>query len=286
MLKNKVPVLIIMAAFVIFGGFFALDSPDVQSGELVPAVKNKDAVLDFSIDPASEKYSVLSTKSFGWGFKKEKGAAPEIAAETVDLLDKTNTYYLDKSGGNSIYLTFDEGYENGFTGKILDILKEKNVPAAFFITGPYLQRESELVDRMVNEGHIVGNHTVNHPNLAKSDLGTVKSELEELEKAFYEKYGKSMMYMRPPEGECSEKMLSFAGDIGYKTILWSFAYKDWDTKIQKGGRYAFEQVTPYLHDGCIMLLHAVSSDNAEALAGIIDYAREQGYEFKSLDVLK
>lgn len=286
MIKKKVPTIIIMAVFVIFGSFFASVSPGVQSGELVPVVKNKENTLDFSVDPTSEKYAVLSTKSFGWGFKKEKGAPPEIDAETVDLLQKTNTYYIDKNGEKKLYLTFDEGYENGYTGKILDILKEKNVPAAFFITGPYLARETELVDRMVNEGHIVGNHTVNHPNLAKSDLATVKSELMELEESFYKRYGKSMVYMRPPEGECSEKMLSFAGDMGYKTILWSFAYKDWDTKIQKGGRYAFEQVTPYIHDGCIMLLHAVSSDNAEALGSIIDYAREQGFEFVSLDELE
>ncbi len=286
MLKNKIPTLLLMALFVIFGSFFASLSPDVQSDGLVPAVKNKKNRLDFSVEPGAEKYAALSTKSFGWGFKKEKGAPPEIASETIDLLEKTNTYYIDKDGGKKLYLTFDEGYENGYTAKILDVLKEKNVSAAFFITGPYLSRETELVDRMVNEGHIVGNHTVNHPNLAKSDLGTVKSELKMLDEAFRERYGKSMIYMRPPEGECSVKMLSFVADMGYKTVLWSFAYKDWDVKMQKGARYAFEQVTPYLHDGCIMLLHAVSSDNAEALGNIIDYAREMGYEFRSLDEIQ
>ena len=286
MLKKKIPTLLLMALFVIFGGFFASLSPDLGGDELVPAIKNKEQGLDFSVEPMSKKYSTLSTKNFGWGFKKEKGAPPEIDAETVDLLEKTNTYYIDKNGGKKLYLTFDEGYENGYTAKILDVLKEKKVPAAFFITGPYLSRETGLVDRMVNEGHIVGNHTVNHPNLAKSDLSTVKSELMGLDEAFSEKYGKSMVYMRPPEGECSVKMLSFVADMGYKTVLWSFAYKDWDINLQKGARYAFEQVTPYLHDGCIILLHAVSSDNAEALGSIIDYAREQGYEFKCLDELE
>jgi len=286
MIKRKIPTLVLMAVFVISGCIFSCFTPQLQSGELVTASKKDRVGLDFSVDPLDEKYSELSVKSFGWGFKKEKGAPPEIALQTVDLLNKTNTYYIDKREGKKLYLTFDEGYENGFTSKILDVLKEKNIPAAFFITGPYLERETELVDRMVNEGHIVGNHTVNHPNLAKSDLQTVKSELQGLEQAFFERYGKSMMYMRPPEGECSEKMLSFAADMGYKTILWSFAYKDWDVKVQRGGRYAFEQVTPYLHDGCIMLLHAVSSDNAEALGSIIDYAISQGYEFVSLDNLE
>ena len=283
MLKKKFPALILMACFVIFSGVYTSVSVDVQSGKLVPVVKNKSQIPDFSAEPTDEKYSVLSTKSFGWGFKKIKGAPPEIDAETVDLFDKTNTYYIGDNGSKNLYLTFDEGYENGYTAQILDILKEKKVPAAFFITGPYLSKESVLVDRMVNEGHIVGNHTVNHPNLAKSDLSTVKSELMNLDEAFYSRYGKSMIYMRPPEGECSEKMLAFVADMGYKTILWSFAYKDWDINLQKGERYAFEQVTPYLHDECIILLHAVSSDNAQALGDIIDYARESGYEFKSLD---
>ncbi|MBP3362038.1 MAG: polysaccharide deacetylase family protein [Clostridia bacterium] len=201
------------------------------------------------------------------------------------MFGETNTYYIDNRGGKVMYLTFDEGYENGYTAQILDVLKEKNVQAAFFITGPYLSRETELVDRMVNEGHIVGNHTVNHPNLAKSELSVVASELKGLNDAFSEKYGKDMIYMRPPEGEYSEKLLCFTGDMGYKTILWSFAYKDWDVKIQKGAEYAFNQVTPYFHDGAILLLHAVSSDNAGALGKIIDCAREQGYEFKSLDYL-
>ncbi len=288
MLKKKIPIMILVAVVVISGGIYATVSPNsqnIQSGKLVAASKNSDGTLDFSVNPLSEKYAGLNTKNFGWGFKKEKGAPPEIPSDIVDLLGKTNTYYIDKKGGKSLYLTFDEGYENGYTSKILDTLKEKQVTAAFFITGPYLARETELVDRMVNEGHTVGNHTVNHPNLAKSDLTTVLSELKGLEDEFFARYGKSMVYMRPPEGEYSEKLLAFVSDVGYKTVLWSFAYKDWDINIQKGGRYAFEQVTPYLHDGSIILLHAVSSDNAEALGSIIDYAREQGYEFKSLDEL-
>ena len=201
------------------------------------------------------------------------------------MFNKYNTFYIGNESEKVLYLTFDEGYENGYTGIILDCLKEKQVPAAFFITMPYLKNETDLVDRMVNEGHVVGNHSVNHPNLAKISLAQVNSELKGLDDLFYEKYGMHMNFLRPPEGEFSEKLLAYVSDMGYKTVLWSFAYRDWDIKNQKGAEYAFNQVTPYLHDGAILLLHAVSSDNAAALPKIIDFAREQGYEFKSISEL-
>ena len=222
----------------------------------------------------------------GWGFVKKKNTEPEIYKSTQEMFAKYNTYYLDPKREKKIYLTFDEGYENGYTSVILDVLKEKEVPAAFFITGPYLEKEYELVDRMVNEGHIVGNHTVNHPNLHKlEEAQKMADELGGLNAKFFEQYGKNMNYMRPPEGEYSERLLAVADELEYKTVFWSFAYKDWDVNSQKGAKYAFEQVTPYLHDGAILLLHAVSKDNAESLGDIIDYAKEQGYQFASLDEL-
>ena len=132
------------------------------------------------------------------------------------------------------------------------------------------------MQRMIDGGHIVGNHTVNHPNLPKQSVETEQKELSDLNKMCEEMYGVSMKYMRPPEGEYSERVLAVAKDMGYKTILWSFAYKDWD----------MNQVTPYLHDGAVLLLHAVSSDNANALEDIINYAKNEGYTFKSLDELQ
>lgn len=231
-------------------------------------------------------YYALDSTAHGWGFKKNEGAEPDIPASIQETLKKHNAYYIDYSKPKALYLTFDEGYENGYTGKILDVLKQTEVPAAFFVTAPYIEKETELVTRMLNEGHIVGNHTVNHPNLAKSTLSKVKEELVGLNNMFYEKYGSSLKYMRPPEGEYSEQVLALANDLGYKTILWSFAYKDWDINSQKGADYAFKSVTPYLHDGAILLLHAVSKDNADALESIISYAKEQGYTFRSLDELK
>lgn len=234
----------------------------------------------------TQDFSGIDNKGSGWGFVKKKGQEPEIYKSTQELFAAYNTYYLDPSRTKKIYLTFDEGYENGYTSVILDTLKAHNVKAAFFITGPYLENETELVDRMVNEGHIVGNHTVNHPNLHKlSDPQKMADELGGLNSEFFKRYGKNMEYMRPPEGEYSQRLLAVADSLGYKTIFWSFAYKDWDTKAQKGADYAFNQVTPYLHDGAILLLHAVSKDNAESLGNIITYAKNQGYTFAALDEL-
>lgn len=231
-------------------------------------------------------YESLDNTGIGWGLVKKKGHAPEIPQNQQETLDKYSGYYMDKTEPKALYLTFDEGYENGYTSKILDVLQATQTPAAFFVTGPYLESQTDLIKRMLDEGHIVGNHTVNHINMPKSSVETVQKELTDLNKMCEEKYGAPMRYVRPPEGEYSARSLAIAQDMGYKTIFWSFAYKDWDVNVQQGEDYAFEQVTPYLHDGAIILLHAVSSDNANALERIINYAKEQGYEFRSLDELQ
>ena len=193
---------------------------------------------------------------------------------------------MSPSDDKVLYLTFDEGYENGYTSQILDTLKKCDVPAAFFVTGSYFDRQPALIDRMVNEGHIVGNHTENHKNLHKlADPEKIRQEFSELDDKYYQKYGQHMKYMRPPEGEYSERVLAVAQDAGYQTMFWSFAYKDWEQNNVRGSQYAFDSVTPYLHSGCIILLHAVSADNADALEDIINYAKEHGYVFKSLDEL-
>lgn len=236
--------------------------------------------------PQPADYANLDNKGVGWGIKKNKGAAPDVPAAANTIFEKYNTVYMDHKNPKSIYLTFDEGYENGYTGQILDTLKKCNVPAAFFITGAYLDTEKPLIERMLAEGHIVGNHTVNHPNLPKLESAEkMADELNALSEEFYATYGVEMEYMRPPEGEFSERLLAVANDLGYKTVFWSFAYKDWDRNQQNGKEFALSQVTPYLHDGAILLLHAVSKDNADALEEIITYARAQGYEFASLDKL-
>lgn len=240
-----------------------------------------------SVETVSQSgYDTLDNTGSGWGFVRKKGSEPEVTKSQQEMLEKYGACYMDKTKPKAIYLTFDEGYENGYTSKILDVLEATKTPAAFFVTGPYLESQTELVQRMADDGHILGNHTVNHINMPKSSVETIQKELNELNAACEEKYGVTMKYMRPPEGEYSERTLAIARDMGYKTIFWSFAYKDWDVNIQQGAEYAFNQVTPYLHDGAILLLHAVSSDNANALESIINYAKEQGYEFRSLDQLQ
>lgn len=239
---------------------------------------------DTTTSSSQLSYDNTNNKGIGWGLKKVKNSEPEIPSSQKDMLSQYNAFYMDKSKPKKLYLTFDEGYENGYTAKILDVLKEKNVTATFFITAPYAKEQGELINRMINEGHIIGNHTINHPNLPNlSNSQKIIDELTGMNDLVKELYNYEMKYLRPPEGVYSEKVLSIAKDLGFKTVFWSFAYKDWDTNSQKGKDYALSQITPYLHDGAVLLLHAVSKDNADAMADIIDYSRSQGYEFASLD---
>lgn len=240
---------------------------------------------DDSIAVNGSAYASLDTRGQGWGFVRRKGCEPEIPISQSNLLEKYNGFYIDKSGEKNLYLTFDEGYENGFTAVILDVLARTNTPAAFFVTGPYLEGQGELIKRMIDEGHIVGNHTVNHLNLPKQSPETIKSEITRLNDKCNELYGYKMEYMRPPEGEFSEMSLAVTNDLNMKTVMWSFAYKDWDINAQGGADYAYDSVMPYLHNGAVILLHAVSSDNAAALERIIKDALAQGYTFKALDEL-
>ena len=237
-----------------------------------------------TVDVTTSEINSLPNDNNGWGFVKKKDSFPEFTKGQKDMMAKYNCIYEGNPAEKVLYLTFDEGYENGYTGAILDTLKEKGVPAAFFVTGPYLEKNPDLIGRMVSEGHIVGNHSVNHPNMpSKGTKEAMQEEILNLDRRFYELYGRHMTYFRPPEGAYSERSLAATKEIGYTTVLWSFAYKDWETDNQKGADYAFESVVPYLHNGCVILLHAVSKDNTEALGRIIDDARAKGYTFKSLD---
>ena len=226
----------------------------------------------------------LPNDNNGWGFVKKKDSFPEFTKGQKDMMAKYNCIYAGNQSEKVLYLTFDEGYENGYTAAILDTLKEKGVPAAFFITGPYLEKNGELIRRMIDEGHIVGNHSVNHPNMpSKATKAAMQEEILNLDRRFFELFGQHMTYFRPPEGAYSERSLAATSELGYKTVLWSFAYRDWETNNQQGANHAFDSVMPYLHNGCVILLHAVSKDNTEALGRIIDEARAKGYTFKSLD---
>ena len=222
-----------------------------------------------------------------WYFKPGKNHQPATTEpEFEEMLEKHGGVYIANTDQKELYLTFDNGYEEGYTADILDVLKEKNVPAAFFVTGHYLQDQPELVQRMVREGHIVGNHSYHHPNLVKASEAKIREELKTVEEAYAKITGKTEMhYLRPPRGVFSERTLAVSNKLGYTNVFWSLAYKDWETNNQKGWKYAYDRIMERIHPGAIMLLHTVSKDNAEALGKVIDDLRKQGYTFHSLDEL-
>ena len=223
-------------------------------------------------------------KTIGWGIKREKDhKRPDVGKENAELMEKYDGIYIGNEEKKYIYLTFDEGYEAGYTEQILDVLKENDVKATFFITAHYLNTAEDLVKRMIDEGHIVGNHTVNHKSLPDISNEEIKDEVMKLHQAIYEKTGYEMKYIRPPKGEFSEKSIISTNNLGYKTVMWSFAYCDWDEKKQPSQEEAIKIITKNFHSGEIMLLHGNSKDNANALDSIIKEAKAEGYEFKSLD---
>lgn len=251
-----------------------------------PASANENAGNETGGAVPVSAYTALDNKVFGFGFAKSpKGKVPDIGSY-AKLIDNSKALYVGDTSQKNLYLTFDEGYENGFSGQILDTLKDKKCPAAFFVTGDYLKREPELIDRMINEGHIVGNHTWSHPTLPKiEDETKFKEELTKLDDYLAEKHGVKTSYFRYPNGEFSERSLKMVDDMGYKTVFWSTTYKDWERNVSRGADYAYDNIVNHVHDGAILLMHAVSKDNAEALGRIIDALRAEGYTFCSLDDL-
>ncbi|OXM85076.1 delta-lactam-biosynthetic de-N-acetylase [Paenibacillus rigui] len=226
---------------------------------------------------------------YHFGFKKSKNEKlANIDEEGFKaMLQKNDAIFLGDVTKKELYLTFDNGYENGYTGKILDVLKEAKVPAIFFITGHYVKEEPELVKRMVDEGHLVGNHSWSHPDMSQISNARLKEELDKVKVEVSTLTNqKEMHYLRPPRGIFNERILSESKQLGYTSVFWSVAYRDWDTKVQRGAGFAYDSVMSQLHPGAVILLHSVSKDNADALGKIIAGARAKGYEFKSLDQLQ
>jgi len=236
--------------------------------------------------PASNQ-PALATGRIGWGISRNANhTSPGVPAKWTNLLSRYQGYYLGDTNSKKIYLTLDEGYENGFTPAILDTLKQEKVPAAFFVTRPYIKQHPELVKRMVDEGHLVGNHTSTHPSMAGLSVAQIEKELTDTSTLYREATGQDMpLFMRPPMGEFSENSLAATAKLGYKTIFWSFAYKDYDVKAQPGKEAAYQMVMKNIHPGAILLLHAVSQSNTEALPDIIRDLRAQGYTFAPLTSL-
>jgi peptidoglycan-N-acetylmuramic acid deacetylase len=237
-----------------------------------------------SVSPEPMAEGKNTKKSHSYGVAKN-GVANEISVNAQKYFDENgfNAFCLDtKSKKKVLYLTFDCGYENGYTSKILDILKEKNVSAAFFCTLPEVKENPDLIKRMIDEGHIVGNHSVTHPSFAEISFEQMVEEINGMEKYLKENFKYSEPYFRFPKGEYTDDALKVVDSLGYTSVFWSLAYADWDLNDQKGEQYAYDKVVSRLHPGAVMLLHSVSPDNANALGSIIDEAKRQGYEFCSL----
>lgn len=248
----------------------------------------------FAMKAEEKKFTVranssatLSNKKIGWGIKRnDNHEQPDLGSNNKKLIDENEDIAMGNAEDKYVYLTFDEGYEAGYSTSILDTLKQNNVKAAFFITGHYLNSHPELVERMINEGHIVGNHTVNHYSMPDLSDEEIKKEVQTLHTAVYEKFNYEMKYLRPPKGEFSHRTLSLTKSLGYTTVMWSFAYDDWDENKQGREEYAKEKILSNIHNGCVMLLHANSIDNTNILDDIIKEIKNMGYEFKTLDEFK
>lgn len=223
--------------------------------------------------------TVAENTNWGLGFK-EDGKPPTGNASIADLA-KHNAYYIGDTSKNIIYLTFDAGFENGNTEKILDALKQHNVKATFFLVGNYIETSPELVERMVEEGHTIGNHTYSHPDMSKiSNEESFKKELQSLESLYKETTGQELLKIyRPPQGKYCVSNLEMADKLGYKTIFWSLAYVDWYENKQPTKEEAFNKLLKRIHPGAIVLLHSTSKTNGDILDELLTKWEDMGYSF-------
>lgn len=249
------------------------------------------------------KAFILANKNTNWGLSFNSGAgnAPTGNA-TPEYLKNFNAYFIDSNFNNNnsnsenptnatqtkkAYITFDAGYEAGYMPKILEALKKHNVKATFFVVGTLIKSNPELIKQIVDEGHIVGNHTMTHPNMSKMQtIEDFKKEIEPVENLYKEVTGQDMpKFYRPPQGIYNEKNLQMANELGYKTIFWSLAYVDWYKDNQPTHEEAFNKLLPRIHSGAIILLHSTSKTNSEILDELLTRLENAGYTFGSLDEL-
>lgn len=222
-----------------------------------------------------------------WGLSFREAGKTPVGNATKEFLAKYDSYFVGNEAEKVIYLTFDAGYENGNTAKILDTLKKHEVPAAFFLVGNYIDREPELVLRMRDEGHVVGNHTLSHPDMSAIESEEkFSAELSGLSEKYEKVCGEEMKkFYRPPQGKFSEKNLQMAQRLGYKTVFWSLAYVDWYENKQPTRESAMKTLTERIHPGAVVLLHSTSKTNAEILDDLLTKWKEMGYRFESIEKL-
>lgn len=229
--------------------------------------------------------TALPTGSWGLSFPTE--GEPSVGNTSKEELKKYDAVYLGNTEEKKIYLTFDSGYENGCTAHILDVLQKHQVHAAFFLVGNYIEQNPELVKRMVEEGHTVGNHTYHHPDMSKiSTMEAFRKELEDLEELYTKTTGQPMQkFYRPPQGSYSEENLKMAQELGYRTVFWSLAYVDWLNDDQPTSEEAFSKLIPRIHNGAVVLLHSTSKTNAAILDDLLSRWEAMGYSFGTIDAL-
>ena len=237
-----------------------------------------------TLDVAVWESAAVPASAENWGLAfPEEGQTP-VGNATAEELARYDAWYVGDTGEKVLYLTFDCGYENGYTDEILDALKKHDAPAAFFVVGHMIESAPDIVRRMAAEGHIVGNHTFHHPDMsAISDQAAFREELEALEDLYRETVGEELpRYYRPPQGKYSPENLRQAQALGYKTILWSLAYVDWNTDAQPTEAEAYAKLLPRIHNGAIVLLHSTSATNAAILDNLLTKWENMGYRFASL----
>ena len=242
-------------------------------------------------EPASPALSAAGVAAVpaaaDWGLSFPTEGESPVGNATAEDLARYGAYYLGDTSKKVLYLTFDCGYENGHTEAILDALKKHDAPAAFFVVGHMVESAPDIVRRMAEEGHIVGNHTFHHPDMsAISDVESFRKELEDLETLYQETTGRELSkFYRPPQGKYSEENLAQARELGYTTVFWSLAYVDWNVDDQPTAEAAYEKLLPRVHDGAIVLLHSTSSTNAAILDDLLTRWEEMGYTFAPLTEL-
>ena len=250
------------------------------------AASNIESAVTTTMSTDFDKIGALGSDQVKWGpgvlvDESNRTTEPQVHQEEYG---RYGAYFIAPADCGKFYLTFDEGYENGYTPQILDVLKEKNASAVFFVTLPFVKSCPDLVQRMIDEGHVVGNHTSHHWNPTQKSLDDAYEDIRELHDYMLENFDYEMTLYRPPEGAFSEKTLAMVQQTGYTTVLWSFAYKDWDPNNQPGVDTARERTEKFIHEGAIYLLHAVSHDNAEILGDLIDEVRARGLEICKWDL--
>lgn len=285
-MKQKICLLMTAAAMLATGCAAADNDTADRSGNTAESTSAAKETVRTTMDSAAVEPvqgGALSTEKHGYG----QGVQLDDKNRPTGALDFNANY--GKYGATAlredkknILLTFDQGYENGYTAQILDTLKEKKVKAVFFLLQDYAERNPELVQRMIDEGHIVGNHSVSHYSMPDLSAEECRQEIEGLQEYMKQNFGVTMKLFRPPMGEFSEQSLSVTKDCGLGTMLWSFAYADWDVNAQPDPAQAKEKLIGAAHEGAIYLLHSVSQTNAEVLGEVIDGIRDEGFEFEKL----